>query len=203
LSEIDISADHIIHTGKKLYDAGYIRNSEGNLSVRLSDNRILITPAGLCKAELVPEDLVVCDLSGKVLKGSRKPSSELKLHLTVYGIRSDVSVVCHTHPNRATHYAHEMINFDNFGVSNGAGKIRMIPYAPPGSAELAAIFGKNLKNNNIFLLQKHGLVVLAKTCDEAFELTEAVESLFDNLYIAGMSAQIKSDLKSEDERNHK
>ena len=88
-----------------LYRRGYVVGHDGNVSLRLGGDRILITPSGVSKGRVEPEMLVVCDLQGQVLSGDRYPSSELAMHLLLYQERPDVNGVVHAHPPAATAFA--------------------------------------------------------------------------------------------------
>jgi len=91
--------------GRWMYERGFIVACEGNLSVRLSPERVLTTPTCMNKGVLRPADLVVTDLEGKQVAGERKFSSELAMHLLFYRMRPDVHAICHAHPPTATGFA--------------------------------------------------------------------------------------------------
>jgi L-fuculose-phosphate aldolase len=88
-----------------LYERGFIVAAEGNLSVRLDNRRLLTTPTCMNKGKLGPEDLVITDLEGRQLGGTRKASSELAMHLLFYRMRPEVNAICHAHPPTATGFA--------------------------------------------------------------------------------------------------
>ena len=92
----------IIEVGRLAYERQYISGTEGNISIRLDSERILTTPRGVCKGRLSPSDLVVTNLDGELtaesLNQCHKPSTELKMHLTAYRLRSDVRAIVHAHP---------------------------------------------------------------------------------------------------------
>ena len=91
--------------GKLLYDRGYVAANDGNLSMKTAPDRLLVTPSGVSKGRLTPDMLLVTDLEGNVLEGNRHPSSETKMHLTVYRGRPDVGAVVHAHPPVSTAFA--------------------------------------------------------------------------------------------------
>lgn len=92
----------LVATSRRLHQMGWVANHDGNLSVRLRGERLLITATALSKADIDDAALLVVDLSGKVLEGRRKPFSELELHLAAYRARPEVDVVLHAHPPHAT-----------------------------------------------------------------------------------------------------
>ena len=93
--------------GHKLWQRGWVAANDGNLSMRLPDGNILVTPTGVSKGDLTPEMLLVCDLDGNLLEAAPgyKPSSETKMHLCIYRERPDVGGVCHAHSPAATAFA--------------------------------------------------------------------------------------------------
>ncbi len=94
----------IIEIGRLLYERGYVASSDGNLSVRLSDDRIIATPTQVSKGRMSEDMLALTDLVGKPLNDVRA-SSELKMHLLIYRERPDVRAVCHAHPAHSTAFA--------------------------------------------------------------------------------------------------
>ena len=97
--------EELCRAAQLLYQRGYVVGHDGNVSVRLGEDRILITPSGVSKGRLEPEMLVICGLEGQVLEGDRYPSSEMAMHLLVYRERRDVGAVVHAHPPAATAFA--------------------------------------------------------------------------------------------------
>src|SRR5260370_38366047 len=79
--------------------------TDGNISVRLEGSRVLTTPTCLGKGMMTPDDLVITDLEGRRLSGTRPPSTELAMHLLIYRLRPDVYAICHAHPPIATGFA--------------------------------------------------------------------------------------------------
>jgi len=177
----------IIEFGRRLYERDLIGAAEGNLSARLPDGRVLITPSAANKGRLESGDMIVVDLEGNVIEGNGEPSSEIKLHLEVYDLRADVNAVCHAHPVYATAFSAVGRSFNSAVLPEIVGTLGGIPlveYAPPGSEELARNLGRYLNRYDAFLLRSHGAVALGKTCEEAFNRLESVERFARILYIA-------------------
>src|ERR1700719_4094925 len=125
--------------GQRMYARGLVVAAEGNLSVRLDTERILVTPAGCCKGDLVPEDLLIIDLNGKTLGGLQRPSSEMQMHLLYYRSTSDVRAICHAHPPTATGFATAGRALEEAVLPEVVvclGKIPLAPYGTPGTWEL-------------------------------------------------------------------
>src|SRR4029453_10824610 len=103
-SESQLRAD-IIEVGRRLYARGYTASNDGNISVRLDDRRLLVTPANVCKGFMNEQMMVINDLDGKKIAGDRNPSSEIQMHLEVYRQRPEIQAVVHAHPPVATAFA--------------------------------------------------------------------------------------------------
>src|SRR5688500_11301169 len=103
-SESGLRAD-IVEVGRRLYARGYTASNDGNISVRLGPDRLLMTPASVCKGFMAPVMQVITDLDGTKLAGERNPSSEMQMHLEVYRRRPAVQAVVHADPPIATGFA--------------------------------------------------------------------------------------------------
>src|SRR5712692_317272 len=151
----------ICAAGRWLLERGFIVATEGNISVRLDARRILISPAGLCKGRMACEDLVVVDLDGQCLGGSRAASSELAMHLLIYRRRPDVNAVCHAHPPVATGFAAAGVPLDKALLSEVVitlGAIPLAPYGTPGTSELPDALAPLVENHDSILMSNHGVV---------------------------------------------
>jgi len=95
--EVELRRD-LVKFGKWLSRLGFMPGTSGNLSVRLDAERLLVTPTGVSKYLMRPADMVIVDLEGRLLVGTRKATSELSMHLAVYRGRKDVEAVIHSHP---------------------------------------------------------------------------------------------------------
>jgi len=168
----------ICTAGRWLYEQGFVPSADGNLSIRLSDDRILVTPAGVCKGRLEPEDLLTTDVNGRTLEGRGAPSTELKMHLLVYRLRADVKAVCHAHPPIATGYAAAGVALDKpllAEVVVTLGTVPLAPFALPGSTELSAVLKPFIERHNAILMANHGVVSFGPDLLTAFRRMECVE----------------------------
>src|SRR5947207_13083726 len=97
--ESSLRAD-IVEVGRRMYARGYVASNDGNISVRLGSDRLLMTPASVSKGFMTPDMMVITDLDGRYISGppGRKPSSEILMHLVAYKHRPDVQAVVHAHP---------------------------------------------------------------------------------------------------------
>ncbi|TYT74119.1 class II aldolase/adducin family protein [Desulfobotulus mexicanus] len=181
-------ADLLLHYGNKMHAAGLVTGSGGNLSVRVKDS-VLITPSAMAYGDMEPEDMVLVDFSGKILRGRRAASSELGFHLALYEARKDISAVVHTHSPWATTLAclgwslpavHYLVGY---GERN---EVPVAPYAIFGSQELADHVVKGMGDGKALLLANHGLVSMGADLREAYEVAEEIE------FVAGVYLRAKA-----------
>lgn len=170
--------DHLIHCGREMIARGLTTGSGGNLSVyRKDDNRILITPSAVAYADITPDDIVVCDPNGKVIQGTRRPSSEIGFHLALYHHRDDIRAVVHTHSVYATTLAcmHREIPAVHYLVGFAGPKVPLAPYATFGTPALAQAIVDAIGQSNAVLMANHGLVAVGPDLNTAFNVAEEIE----------------------------
>jgi L-fuculose-phosphate aldolase len=161
-----------------LYERGLVAGPDGNVSVRLSDGSILVTPAGVSKVDVAPENLIVVDLAGRVLEGTGRPSTELALHLRAYNRRSDVRAVVHAHPPTATGFSVAGASFEAPVLPEvilQMGSVPLVPYVTPGTEALADSCEPYIDRYDAFLMANHGATTLGATLDVAHQRMESLE----------------------------
>ena len=176
----------ICEIGKMMYDRGFVAANDGNISVRLGADRIIVTPTMVSKGYMKPSILVTTDLEGRVLSGRMRPSSELKMHLAVYRERPDVRAVVHAHPANATGFAVAGLALDKpfmpeLVVNLGAGPLA--PYATPSTEEVPRSIEGLVKGHGALLLSNHGVLAWGRDLAEAYDHLETVE-LYAKILIA-------------------
>lgn len=185
MTELDLRRD-LCRWAKRAWDRGLIGATEGNLSCRLSEDQILITPAGAIKADVECEDLVVANLSGEPLDG-KEASSEVLLHCSVYQERPDAGAVVHAHPPFATGTALAGRAIP-MGVLPEAdvylGPIAVVPFAIPGTEEVGAAVRPHLKDHKAILLMNHGALTFGRTPGDAFCYMETLERVATIYWVA-------------------
>lgn len=163
-----------------MHAAGFVANHDGNLSVRVADDRIVCTPTAFSKADVTLDDLVVVDAAGTKLSGRRRPFSELVLHRAVYDARPDALAVVHAHPPFATAFGaagkplpHPFL--PEAVVSLGAA-VPTVPLTPPGkpAADALAPF---VRRCDAVLLAGNGALAWGPTLELAWLRLELVEHL--------------------------
>lgn len=167
--------------GRKMSRAGLSRGTAGNLSIYdPSHGYLAISPSGLDYFETEAEDVVVCDPDGRVVEGSRKPSSEYGLHAAFYRQREGCLAVIHTHSDYATTLAcmDEPLRAVHFTIATlGTHEIPVAPYATFGTPELAKLAADACGTGRAVLLAHHGAVTFAESIEAAFRQAEELEAL--------------------------
>jgi L-fuculose-phosphate aldolase len=170
--------EEIVRYGRTLHEKGFVAAMDGNLSVRLKQDRILVTPTGLSKGSMRPADLVIVDLEGKQVAGRRHVTSEIGMHLMIYRTRADVNAIVHAHPPTATGFAAAGIALTEplvCEVVMGLGCIPLARYGTPGTAELAQSLEPYVPKYDAILMSNHGVVAYGDTLEHAYMKMETVE----------------------------
>jgi L-fuculose-phosphate aldolase len=170
--------EEIVRYGRMLCEQGFVAAMDGNLSVRLDTDRILVTPTCLSKGAMRPADMVIVDLNGKRVAGRRNVTSEIGMHLLVYQMRPDVQAIVHAHPPTATGFAAAGIALTEplvCEVVMGLGCIPLARYGTPGTSELAQTLEPYVPNYDAILMSNHGVVAYGDTLEHAYMKMETVE----------------------------
>jgi len=168
----------IVEVGKRMYRKGFVASNDGNLSIRISEKEILITPSGVSKGYMNASDLLIVDLSGNVLSGRQKPSSEMKMHLAVYKNRPDVYAVCHAHPQITTAFAVARKICDKIALPEvifSIGCVALSDYATPTTEEVPDSIAGIIKTSDAVLLSNHGALTVGHDIYDAYYKMETLE----------------------------
>ncbi len=179
MDQITQTRINVVEKGIEMLAANLTVGTWGNISCRVpGKNYIAITPTGMSYDMLVPEDIVVLDLSGNTISGARKPSIEVPLHLAIYNAREDVQAIVHTHSAYATAMASarkEIPGAVEDLVQIVGGNVRVNEYALPGTEQLGINTVKAMEGRNAVLLANHGMLGAGRDLDEAFRVCQVVE----------------------------
>jgi L-fuculose-phosphate aldolase len=170
--------EEIVRYGRMLHERGFVAAMDGNLSVRLKNDRILVTPTCLSKGAMRPADMVIVDLQGNRVSGHRHVTSEVGMHLLVYRLRPDVDAIVHAHPPTATGFAAAGIPLTEplvCEVVMGLGCIPLARYGTPGTSELAQTLEPYVPDYDAILMSNHGVVAYGDTLEHAYMKMETVE----------------------------
>lgn len=168
----------LIETARELLRRDLTEATAGNLSARLPDGHVVLTPASLAYETMTPEDLVVVDLDGEVLEGERAPTSEKALHLACLRQHDDIGAVIHCHAPFCTMFAltHQPIPcvIEEFDVYVG-GEVPVADYRLTGSDELGAEVARHVGERGAVLMANHGLLTVGRDPEEALKVASLVE----------------------------
>ncbi len=184
----------IVSIGKQLYSQGLAVAKDGNISIRLKADKIIITPSNRSLATLSDSHMAQVDLNGNVHDTNLKPSSELPLHLEVYRQRPDVFAVIHAHPPYATAFTLVGEDFSQPVLPDIFilfGEIPVAPYAAPGTKENALTIRQLIKDNDIIVQDHNGALTVGKSLKDAYCRMEKLEHAAKTLFIARQSGKLK------------
>jgi L-fuculose-phosphate aldolase len=168
----------IVQFGRLLHQNRFVAATDGNLSVRLDEERLLVTPTCICKGRMRASDMVIVNMEGKRLAGKRMVSSEIGMHLLIYRLRPDVHGIVHAHPPTATGFA-----ASGYGLSRplvcevvvGLGSIPLARYGTPGTPELTDALEPLIPQHDAILMANHGVVTFGSSLENAYMKMEIVE----------------------------
>ncbi len=172
------AARDVVRCCRSLWEVGLIAGTDGNVSVRLGPGRVLVTPRGMIKSELRPDDLVEVDLEGSRTRGYREPTTELDLHLRVYRRREDCGAVVHAHPPTAIGFAVAGQGLPGDVLPEIAllmGEVPCVPYATSGTPALGEAVEPYLDRHVALLLANHGALTWGRDLAQARIRMESLE----------------------------
>ncbi|ERL04939.1 class II aldolase/adducin family protein [Mitsuokella sp. oral taxon 131] len=172
--------DEICDVCHKMWQLGWVAANDGNVSVKLPDGTLMVTPTGISKSFITPEKLVHIDRDGKILEAEEgyRPSSEIKMHLRCYKEREDVGAALHAHPPTATGFAVAHVPLDRYDMIETVatlGSIPITPYGTPSTQEVPDAIAPYLAEHDAVLLENHGALTVGATLIDAYYRMETVE----------------------------
>lgn len=168
----------IVEVCRRLYERGMIVAADGNVSARLGTDRMLITPSGVCKGFLSPEDLVITDLDGRPVRRGDKCSTEIAMHVECYRRRPDIRSVVHAHPPTAIAFSVAGRRLEPHVLPEvvvALGEVPTVPYTDPGSYEVPAGIGPVIERCEALILEFHGVLTVGDTVMSGYYKMEKVE----------------------------
>ncbi len=191
---------------RKLAERMYVTSQGGNLSYKLEDNLILISPTCVCKSDISEMDVVFIDLEGKTVEGERKPTGEVPMYLNFYRDRPDINSVIHCHPPYTNTFA--ILKGTNWLMRPvfpetvaEVGPVPVVPYGEPLTQRLADNFAPFVKKYNAFLMENHGLTILSSAdILRTMQLVEILEISSISILQALAVGEVK-ELTREDVQN--
>lgn len=170
--------EDIVRVGRMMFDKGWIAANDGNVTIRMDEDRILATPTGICKGMMRPDDLLLCNLNGEKICGDRDCTTELAMHLTIYRMRPDIRAVVHAHPPVATGFAVAGRALNRAllpEVVISLGSIPLADYGLPGTPALTEGMLPYIPKYDALLMANHGAVSYGEDVFQAYFRMEMVE----------------------------
>lgn len=184
---IEAIKKEVCEAGKMLLKEGLVARTWGNVSIKVSDTQMIITPSGRMYDELTPNEMVLVDIYTLKYEGNLKPSSELKLHCQVYKTRPHINAVIHTHQMYASIVAAAqkdvvVLNEEHQKIL-GAKFIKAAPYALPNTKKITVETANAIEQSNAALMSNHGVVCIGINLEKAFDVARTLEKACE-LFIA-------------------
>lgn len=198
----------LVQLSRSLFERGFSVGGAGNISVKLDDNRFLVTPTGSSLGRLNEEEISVIDAEGNVLSG-KKPSKEYFFHLALYREKPECNAIVHLHSTYLTalsckadlDYDNAIKAFTPYYVMR-VGRLPVIPYYRPGAAEIGRDLVAKAQEGKAFLLANHGVVVCGSDLRDAVDNSEELEETAKLMFILqGQNIRYLSDDEVNDLKN--
>ena len=169
----------LVDYGKQLVASGLVQGTWGNLSARLDDTYMLVTPSGLDYARLTPADMVKVNMRTLEYEGDLKPTSEKSLHAAIYQNRPDIGGIIHTHSKYCCVYAAARRDLPIPADRQTAfqSPIKLAPYAPPGSKTLTKNTAAAVGDNYGAIMAGHGMIACGRDLTAAFQNCKQLEAI--------------------------
>lgn len=177
--QISLHSEHIVEICRRLHARNMLAAADGNISLRISDDEILITPSGIAKAFMKPDQVAVINLEGQILKG--QPSTERLMHLEIYRSCPKARAVVHAHPVTAIAWSiarPELKKIPSECLSEvilACGDIPFVDYARPGTLAMGTVLKFYLPQHRALILRRHGAVTWGEDLEEAYRGMERIE----------------------------
>lgn len=177
---------------RRLYRHGLTTTSGGNISLRVNDEFIVITPSATDKGRMMWKEVGIMSVDGKNITPDLKPSIEHALHINVYKKNRDVSAIVHAHPVFASSFTAMKAEINTSLTAEAraiCGEPRIVPYALMGSEELADIVAQNSSEADVLLLENHGILTTGSSLLQAFDKLEVLENAAKMTLIVEMTGK--------------
>lgn len=175
----DAASKELAYYMRRLYRQKLTTTLGGNLSMRLENGNIIITPSATDKGRMKGSEIGMMDIEGNIVGPDFKPSIETEMHLGIYRNRPDINAVVHAHPVTACAFAAASVEINcSLIIESSAmlGQINYADYYPMGSKELAGSVASAVKDSNTVIMKNHGVITGGVNIVEAFERIEVLEN---------------------------
>jgi L-fuculose-phosphate aldolase len=185
--------EQVLAVAKEMLESSLVEGTAGNLGARLPDGNVVLTPSSLDYREMSLDDLVVCDLDGKVVEGERSPTTEKALHLSALRLHDDIDATMHCHAKFATMFALTRQSIpaviEEFVVFVG-GDVECADYRTTGTDELAEEVAKRVGDRAAVLMANHGLFAVGKDPKQVLHVAHLVERTAEIVWGARLLGEV-------------
>lgn len=196
----DKEKKEVITVGVYLDRYGLIALSGGNVSWRMDSGEILVTPSGMIYEEMVIEDIVVLDIDGRIIEGSRRPSVDTKALLYMYKTMPHVHAIIHTHQPYATALGlvqDEIVcNLTTLANATG-GSVRVAPYQGAATQGMGIVAAQYLDNRLAVVLKHHGVIAIGDCLQQAMYACVYLEEAAKTIVMAKASGKTMAYMSDE------
>lgn len=164
---------------RRLYKQGLTTTSGGNISMRITDKIIAITPSATDKGRMRWKEIGVMTLSGENITPELRPSIEFEMHLSIYRKKRKIKAIVHAHPVFASAFTAMKCKINTSLTAEACailGDPVMVPYALMGTVELANLVAEYTDYSDILLLENHGILTTGSNLLQAFDKIEVLEN---------------------------
>ena len=168
----------IVEVCHRMYERRLIVAQDGNVSVRIAEDEMLITRSGICKGEMTPADVLRIDFDGKVISGAGKPSSESFMHIACYEERPDIAAIVHAHPPTAVAFTLAGRTLAQCVIPEvvlSIGAVPTLPYTTPTTMDIPNAIRRVVRHADALMLERHGSVCVGSTAKDAYFKLETIE----------------------------
>lgn len=193
MMDILAAKERVCKAGLQLLKEGLVARTWGNVSIKVSDTQMIITPSGRMYDELTPNEMVLVDIYTLKYEGNLKPSSELKLHCQIYKTRPHIQAVIHTHQMYGSIVATAHVDVQVLDEAHqkilGGKIIKAAPYALPNTKKITMETAKAIEESNAAIMSNHGVVCIGKNIDDVFEVARTLEKACE-LFISSKNKNV-------------
>jgi L-fuculose-phosphate aldolase len=169
----------LVEVCRRMYERGFIVAGDGNVSVRVGERAMLVTPSGARKGFMSPDQMVLCDLDGTPRRGERgRASSEIAMHVVAYAQRPDVRAIVHAHPPCAIAHTIAGVELREPLMPEAycaLGRVPTLGYTTPTTLEVPEAVAAPVREHDVLMLARHGSLTLGRSLDEAYDRLEILE----------------------------
>ena len=173
--------DKMVEVCHKMWQKGWVAANDGNVTVKVGENRFLATRTGISKAEITRDHIGLIDSEFNIIEKPTedwKPSSEVKMHIKCYHDRPDVGAVVHAHPPISTGFACAHVPLDDYCMIEtviAVGSVPLTPYGTPSTFEVPEAIEPYLQEHDVMLLTNHGALTVGADLTTAYYRMETLE----------------------------